>query len=50
MDRDKPFRPAPEPPGANDGNPRFGRLLVVLALAIALIVGIVAASMAWVGA
>lgn len=37
-----------EQPAGSEGSPRFGRLLIVLALAIALIVVIVALSEAWV--
>jgi hypothetical protein len=50
VDDDKPKQQPPEQPDASAGIPRFGRLLLVLALTIALIVLIVTASMAWVGA
>ncbi len=47
-DRAKGSRP-PEQPAGVDGEPRFGRLLVVLACAVAIVIAIVFASAAWFG-
>jgi hypothetical protein len=37
----------PPPPGGEDGTPKFGRLLIVLALALLMIVAITLGSEAW---
>jgi len=38
--RDRPGHPPPVPPAANDGEPKFGRLLLVLLAAVLLVIAI----------
>ena len=42
-----PMRHPEEPPSGAEGSPKFGRLLVVLALAVLLVVALTMASEAW---
>jgi hypothetical protein len=44
-----PLQHPEEQPVAGNGEPRFGRLLIVLACALAVIIGITFASAAWFG-
>jgi hypothetical protein len=44
-----PLQHPDEQPVAADGEPKFGRLLIVLACALAVIIGITFASAAWFG-
>lgn len=42
-----PMNHPDEPPSGIDGTPRFGRLLIVLALAVMVIVAVTIGSQAW---
>lgn len=44
---DSPMNHPDEPPTGTDGSPKFGRLLVVLILAVLVIVAITFGSEAW---
>jgi len=44
-----PMQHPEEQPGGAGGNPKFGRLLAILACAVAIIIAITFASAAWFG-
>lgn len=46
---DDPLQHPEEQPSDADGEPRFGRLLIALACALAVIIGVTFASAAWFG-